>query len=110
MHDHGDYGMHYPRVIRLENGWLLMTFTQRSTFYPLGVQAVLSHDDGETWDFNSDRIIIEGKTPWGMSQGGGFGNTLQLKDGMLVSCYTHRDSDDKTYLEVVCWRLPESAA
>jgi hypothetical protein len=110
MHDHGDYGMHYPRVIRLENGRLLMTFTQRSTFYPLGVQAVLSHDDGETWDFNSDRIIIEGKTPWGMSQGGGFGNTLQLKDGTLVSCYTYRGSDDKTHLEVVRWRLPESTA
>ncbi|MBI3465163.1 MAG: exo-alpha-sialidase [Planctomycetes bacterium] len=107
MRDHGDYGMHYPRVIHLRDGRLLMTFTQRSTFYPIGLQAVLSDDDGETWDFIHDRIIIEGKTPWGMAQGGGFGNTLQLKDDTLVSCYTYRGADDKTHLEVVRWRLGE---
>jgi photosystem II stability/assembly factor-like uncharacterized protein len=106
LRDHGDYGMHYPRVIRLQDQRLLMTFTQRSTFYPIGLQAVLSYDDGETWDFQKDRIIIEGKTPWGMPQGGGFGNTLQLKDGRLISCYTYRGTDNKTHLEVVHWRLP----
>ena len=107
LRDHGDYGMHYPRVLRLQDGRLLMTFTQRSTIYSLGLQAILSHDDGDTWDFSNDRIIIEGKTPWGMAQGGGFGNTLQLKDGLLVSCYTYRGADDKTHLEVVRWRLPK---
>ena len=82
--------------------------TQRSTFYPIGLQAILSHDDGETWDFQNDRIIIEGKTPWGLASGGGFGNTLQLKDSTLISCYTYRGADDKTHLEVVRWRLPAS--
>jgi hypothetical protein len=106
MRDHGDYGMHYPRVIRLQDGRLLMTFTQRSTFYPIGLQAVLSDDEGETWDFDSDRIIIEGKTPWGKPSGGGFGNTLQLPDGTLVSCYTYRGADDQNHLEVVRWSLP----
>jgi len=48
LRDHGDYGMHYPRVIRLQDGRLLMTFTQRAVFYPIGLQAILSHDDGET--------------------------------------------------------------
>jgi hypothetical protein len=106
VRDHGDYGIHYPRVLRLADGRLLMTFTQRSTAYPIGLQAILSHDDGATWDFSNDRIIIEGKTPWGMSQGGGFGNTLQLKDGSLISCYTYRGADNKTHLEVVRWKLP----
>ena len=108
VRDHGDYGMHYPRVMRLQDGRLLMTLTQRSTFYPIGLQAILSHDDGETWDFQNDRIIIEGKTPWGLASGGGFGNTLQLKDSTLISCYTYRGADDKTHLEVVRWRLPAS--
>jgi len=105
--DHGDYGMMYPRIIRLEDGRLLMTFTQRGIFYPFGLQAVLSHDDGETWNFDSDRIIIEGKTPWGKVSGAGFGNTVQLADGALVSCYTYRAADNKTYLETVRWRLPD---
>lgn len=104
-----------------------MTFTQRGLIYPIGLQAILSLDDGETWDFQSDRIIIEGKTPWGMYQGGGFGNTLQLKDGGLISCYSYRAVDNKdpaqvsvgpgkhaqmglTHVEVVRWRLPETAS
>ena len=90
----------------MTDGRLLMTFTQRSTFYPIGLQAIISHDDGETWDFDSDRIIIEGKTPWGMPSGGGFGNTVQLADGGLVSCCSYRAADNKTYVEVVRWRLP----
>jgi photosystem II stability/assembly factor-like uncharacterized protein len=110
LRDHGDYGMHYPRVLRLQDGRLMMTFTQRSTTYPIGLQAALSHDDGETWDFQNDRMVIEGKTPWGAAQGGGFGNTVQLKDGLLVSCYTYRAADNKTYLEVVRWRLPAAPA
>jgi len=111
--DLGDYGMHYPRVVQLQDGRLLMTFTQRALYYPIGLQAVLSYDGGETWDFNSDRIIIEGKTPWGMPSGGGFGNTLQLDDGTLISCYTYAGADAGEYaigqnmqLEVVRWALP----
>jgi hypothetical protein len=106
VRDLGDYGMHYPRVLRLADGRLLLTFTQRSTVYPIGLQAVLSYDDGKTWDLHSDRIIVEGKTPWGMASGGGFGNTLQLKDGTLISCYTYRGADDRTHLEMVRWKLP----
>jgi hypothetical protein len=108
LRDFGDYGVMYPRVIRLQDGRLLLTFTQRAMIAPIGLQAILSHDDGETWDFTRDRIIIEGKTPWGMPSGGAFGNTLQLKDGSLISCYTYRGADDKTHLEVVRWRLPSS--
>jgi hypothetical protein len=110
LRDLGDYGMHYPRVLRLHDGRLLLTFTQRALTYPLGLQAILSDDDGATWDFQSDRLVIEGRTPWGRAQGGGFGNTLQLEDGTLLSCSSYRGGDDKTYLEVIRWRLPEASA
>ena len=85
----------------------MATFTQRAIYYPIGLQAIFSYDDGETWDFDSDRIIIEGKTPWGMASGGGFGNAIQLDDETLISCYTYRGADDQTHLEVVRWPLPE---
>lgn len=42
----------------------------------------------------------------GRSQGGGFGPTVQLEDGTLVTSYSYRDGDDRTRLEVVRWRLP----
>jgi len=106
LRDWGDYGMMYPRLLPLRDGRLLATFTQRAIFYSIGLQAILSEDDGERWDFASDRIIIDGKTPWGMASGGGFGNTVQLDDDTLVSCYTYRGADDQTHLEVVRWALP----
>ena len=94
------------RPLRLQNGRLLLTFTQRAIFYPIGLQAILSEDDGETWDFHPDRILIEGKTPWGCRAAGGFGSTLQLEDGSLVSCYTYRGADGLIHLEAARWRLP----
>ena len=106
LSDFGDYGMHYVRVLRLADGRLLLTYTQRSTFQPLGLRALVSDDDGGTWDFSADRITIEGRTPWGLNQGGGFGNTLQLENEELLTCYSYRESPEQTHLELVRWRLP----
>jgi len=108
--DFGDYARMYPRALRLADGRLLMTYTQRGVIYPIGLRAQLSYDDGDTWDFEFDQIVIEGKTPWGAAQGGGFGNTLQLADGTLVSCYSYRGTDNATHIEVVRWRLPAAKA
>ena len=77
-----------------------LTQTQFPTCFLTG-----PYDDGETWDFQSDRLIIEGKTGWGIASGGGFGNTIQLADGTLISCSTYRWDND-TPLEVIRWRLP----
>jgi hypothetical protein len=104
--DFGDYGKHYIRPLRLADGRLLVTYTQRSTFFPLGLRALVSHDDGDTWDFLIDQILIEGRTSWGLQSGGGFGNTVQLADGELLSCYSYRDAGNQTRIEVVRWRLP----
>ena len=106
LRDFGDYGRMYPRVTRLRDGRVLMTCTQRALLYPIGLQALLSYDDGETWDHDDDQIVIEGFTPWGAEQGGGFGNTLQLADGTLASCYSYRADDNETYIEIVTWNLP----
>ena len=102
----GDYGEMYPRVTRLRDGRLLMTYTQRALFYPIGLRARLSYDDGETWDLDRDQIVIEGFTPWGAEQGGGFGNSVQLDDGTLVSCYSWNPGDNQYETEIVRWNLP----
>jgi hypothetical protein len=106
LRDFGDYGMMYVRVIRLQDGRLLLTYTRRALRPPLGLRAILSEDEGETWNFEHDQILIEGKTPWGMASGGGFGNTVQLADGALVSAYSYRTLEDQTRVEVVRWSIP----
>ena len=66
--------------------------------------------DGFRFDFKHDRIMLDAVTPIGQESGGGFGNTLQLDDGTLVSCYSYRAAGEPkgyTYVEVVRWRLDE---
>ncbi len=109
LRDFGGYGMMYPRLLRLRDSRVLCTYTQRDLLYPIGLRAIISYDDGVTWDFEYDQIVIEGKTPWGCPSGGGFGNTLELKDGTLISCYSYLAADQKTYVETVRWQLPEKA-
>lgn len=102
------YGEMYPRFLRLQDGRLLLTFTVRSNStdgHPLGLRALISPDDGETWDFAHDRIVISDRNHG--ASGGGFGNTIQRKDGSLVSVYSYRGEDDNTHVEAVRWTLPK---
>ena len=106
--DFGGYGEMYPRFLKLQDGRLLLTFTVRSNSYDghaLGLRGLISYDDGETWDFESDRIIIDYANRG--ASGGGYGNTVQLDDGSLVSTYSYRGDDNKTHIEAIKWRLPK---
>lgn len=105
----GTYGEMYPRFLRLHDGRLLLTFTVRSNStdgFPLGLRALISPDDGETWDFAHDRIVISDRNHG--ASGGGFGNTIQLADGKLVSVYSYRGEDGITHVEAARWSLPKA--
>ena len=106
------YGEMYPALMRLRDSRLLFTFTLRAAVPPntppLGVQAVLGREvaEGFQLDFRNDRIVLDAKNPVGMLSGGGFGPTVQVEDGTLVTSYSYRTPDEKTHIEVVRWRLP----
>ena len=105
----GSYGEMYPRFLQLADGRLLLTFTVRSNStdgHGLGLRAIISSDDGASWDFAHDRIVISGRNHG--ASGGGFGNTIQLADGRLLSVYSYRGEDNKTHIEAVRWTLPRS--
>ena len=106
--DFGDYGEMYMSLLKLQGRRLLLTFTVRDLTPPLGVRAIagVETDDGFEFDFAHDRIMLDTRTPMDKSQGGGFGPTVELDDGTLVTSYSYRGEDDKTHLEVVRWRLP----
>ena len=106
----GHYGEMYPRFLTLSDGRLLLTFTVRSNStdgHAVGLRAIISPDDGQTWNFERDRIVISDVNHG--SSGGGFGNTVQLQDGTLVSVYNYRKMDGTTQVESVRWRLPQPA-
>ena len=107
VQDFGDYGEMYMSILRLADKRLLLTFTVRDLKPPLGVRAIpgTETEDGFEFDFSHDRLLLDTRTPVGKPQGGGFGPTVQLADGTLVTSYSYRGTDDEPHLEVVRWRL-----
>ncbi len=105
----GTYGEMYPRFLTLADGRILLTFTVRSNStdgHQLGLRAILNDNDGKTWNFKTDRMVISDVNTG--SSGGGFGNTIQNGDGSLVSIYSYRNKAGKTQIEAARWRLPSS--
>jgi monoterpene epsilon-lactone hydrolase len=103
--DFGDYGEMYMSLLRLQDKRLLLTFTVRDLKPPLGVRALVGTetDDGFDIDFASDRLMLDTRTPVGKAQGGGFGPTVQLDDGTLLTSYSYRGEDNKTHIQVLRW-------
>jgi len=110
IRDFGDYGEMYMSLLRLQDKRLLLTFTVRDLKPPLGVRAIIGTEtyNGFDLDFAHDRIMLDTRTPVGKYQGGGFGPTVQLDDGTLVTSYSYRGEDNRSHLEVVRWELPQS--
>jgi hypothetical protein len=114
--DFGHYGHMYPHLSRLQDGRLLLTYTMRAAVVPwkppLGVRAILGRetDDGFEFDFDHDVIMLDTKTPLDSLSGGGFGPSVQLDDGTLLTSYSYagpsgyKGGDFR--VELVRWRAP----
>jgi len=103
----GGIGNMYPSILRLADGRLLLTFTVRTVRQPLGIRAVLGEeiDGGFRFDCAHDRFLLDPQTAPGVTSGGGFGPTVELDDGTLVTSYSWRDAQHITHMEVMRWRL-----
>ena len=98
----------------------MLTFTIRAQTnttdgHGLGVRAVLldpvvmTSSPAPTWDFHNDRIVVSEQPVAVWKSGGGFGNTLQLLDGALLTAYSYSVNSTATglehRLEAVRWQL-----
>ncbi len=85
-------------LLRLHDDRLLMTYGHRRD--PLGNQARISDDHGETW---SEPIILQGDATSGDL---GYPSTVQLDDGSLVSVWYERlKSSPNAVLRQARWKL-----
>jgi hypothetical protein len=88
-----------PHLLQLPDGRLLCTVGWR---YPdFGIRAVLSADDGETWDVERT-IRIRGDLP---NKDLGYPCTMPDGDGSLFTVYYGQDSDGVTCIWGTRWRL-----
>lgn len=98
-------GEHPADLIRLENGWVLMTYGERNP--PRGARAVLSRDNGKTWD-TGRKVIIADDAP---NTDCGYPSSVEVAKGTIVSLYYQVD-DPKTAPEssrcrAALWKVSE---
>ncbi len=93
-----EWGRHHPSMVSMPNGDIVMTYVVRlgypathDGFPQFGVEAVVSHDNGQTWDKEHRYILatwvgnITGATAWFCSVQST--STVLLPDGMLLTVF-----------------------
>ena len=86
---HFDYGRMHTDLITLANGDIMMTYASRmgdidgEMFH--GVEAVLSHDNGQTWDWDNRFILFR----WAMHESMAWPVSMELADGRILTLYTY---------------------
>lgn len=89
-----------PHLLRHSSGVLVTTYGYRDK--PYGIRAMLSHDDGETWQYD---YILRNDGP---HPDLGYPSSVELGDGSILTVYYQRPRtvEDKCALLWSRWRLP----
>lgn len=93
-----EYGRHHPSMVLLPGGEIVMTYVVRKGcpytddgFPQFGVEAVISRDNGEAWDFDHRYILAEwvgnrkGDNAWWPSCQGT--SSVHLPDGAILTAF-----------------------
>lgn len=87
-----------PHLMRHSSGAIICTFGRREP--PYGEYAIISHDNGESW---TEEYVIDDNTD---SRDLGYGSTVELRDGSLLSVYYQRcPGDDYPSILYTNWKL-----
>ena len=86
---HFDYGKVHSGLVTLFNGNILMTYAARmgeldGELYH-GIEAVLSRDDGRTWDWDNRFVLFR----WAMHQGMHSPVSVELSDGRILTIFLY---------------------
>jgi len=93
-----DYGRHHPSMILMPNNDIVMTYVVRkgyvddkNGFPQFGIEAIVSHDHGQTWDLDHKYILHtwvgnqKGLTSWWPSSQAT--SSRLLPDGSILTCF-----------------------
>ena len=93
---------HPASLLQMPDGTVVLSHGVRHP--PYGAQALLSQDDGQTWD-RTQKIML-GYHSWG---GGGYPCTIRLDSGRLLTLYygnSRQGGQSFPFVEAVRWNLP----
>lgn len=87
-------------LVKLSDGRLVLTYGYRHP--PFGIRAVVSTDEGLTWD--TTHVITLRNDGAGYDLG--YPQSLQLSDGTIFTVYYFTDEDGITHIAGTRWRVP----
>ncbi|MBN2448799.1 MAG: exo-alpha-sialidase [Lentisphaeria bacterium] len=88
-------------LVRLDDGRLVLTYGYRHP--PYGIRAVLSHDQGLTWDTASPIILRNDGAGYDL----GYPRSMALPDGTILTVYYFATEDDRiSHIACTRWRPP----
>lgn len=94
---------HPGDLILLKNGDVLLTYGERNK--PFGVEALVSHDKGKTWDTASKTVLADDAA----STDCGYPSSVQLPDGGIVTVYYQvddpHDAPASAKAKSIIWRV-----
>lgn len=80
---------HPPHLLLLQSGSILCVYGYRRP--PYGIQACLSHDEGQTWDLQNELILRSD----GIDRDVGYPTSVQLADGTIFTVWYMCEPDAK---------------
>jgi hypothetical protein len=116
-----DYGRHHPSLVLLPNNDLLLTYVVRLGYEDLpdglpqyGIEAVVSRDNGKTWDLKNRYVIDKWKGVWRAKpelqlMAPATTATVALPDGNLITSFNTGTTAGQRHLKLVRWRLDGQA-
>ena len=101
-------GERSPSLLRLQDARYLLTFAGKTHPTQSFIYGAVSETTptGHNLDFPQDRIILSQRMHDGQSFGSGFGSSVQLSDGHVLSGCSYRDAKGTNQVDVVRWKLP----
>jgi hypothetical protein len=98
---------HPGDLILLKGGGILLTYGERNK--PFGVEALVSHDKGKTWDTASKTVLASDAA----STDCGYPSSVQLPDGRIVTIYYQVDDPHNApataKAKSVIWKVPQKS-
>ena len=115
------YGRHHPSMVLMPNGHIVMSHVVRRGYVPtvdgfmqFGVEAVISRDNGQTWDLDHKYVLAVWKAAYNdrrtIHEGSQSTSTVRMPDGSLMTAfgtgYRFKEAGPGD-IGLVQWRLNE---
>jgi len=88
-----------PHFLRIDGSRIVLTYGYRKL--PYGIRAVVSYDNGKTWDIDNPIIIRDDGLTWDI----GYPSSVQIDENTVLTIYYFVDKNGTRFIESTKWNL-----